>query len=258
MEDIKSYTCPNCGANATNADNCEYCGSLLVRFVQKGIDLRNTDYLNDSIIYPGLLAALKHNLDLQNSTNEDVVTTDVIGPDMGGEQDYITCILKNGDICHLDGSPMLCKSNKGLCVNFTFCLYIENNEEEHLTYNREQEIGRKKFESLDCFPLFSKHISYYEDDFCNKRKGYEYFIDFGEDAEGASKLISKVWNCVFDIPFDAKLEFYTNVGIDNVEQCRNNIDKELYGLENIDDDNDSTNLWAWVIVIVGALLYFIF
>ena len=31
--------CPNCGASSTNHTNCEYCGSLLVRFVDKGIDL---------------------------------------------------------------------------------------------------------------------------------------------------------------------------------------------------------------------------
>lgn len=28
---IKTVVCPNCGANATNLQNCEYCGSMLVR-----------------------------------------------------------------------------------------------------------------------------------------------------------------------------------------------------------------------------------
>lgn len=48
MPELKSYTCPNCGANTTDARNCEFCGSLLVRFVEKGIDLSQTTYLDDT------------------------------------------------------------------------------------------------------------------------------------------------------------------------------------------------------------------
>ncbi len=33
---VQTIVCPNCGANATNHHNCEYCGSLLVRFASTG------------------------------------------------------------------------------------------------------------------------------------------------------------------------------------------------------------------------------
>ena len=70
MPELKSYTCPNCGANTTDARNCEFCGSLLVRFVEKGIDLSQTTYLDDTETFPGLINALKQNLQLQESTSD--------------------------------------------------------------------------------------------------------------------------------------------------------------------------------------------
>ena len=53
----KTLRCPNCGANATNHDNCEYCGSLLVRLVDNGIDV--DAYLSGHKALPGLSKALK-------------------------------------------------------------------------------------------------------------------------------------------------------------------------------------------------------
>lgn len=266
MIEIKSYTCPNCGANTINTDNCEYCGSLLVRFIEKGIDLKHSDYLNNSIIYPGLIQALNHNLELQNITNESIVTTDIIGPCFEGENDYITCILRNGNIAYLDKSLKHCKSNKGICVTFNFCLYLNVNEQALIKYNREQEERCKWFEALDCYPLFTKHISHYTDEFSYNRKAFEYFIDFGEDTEGAAKLISKVWKCVFNISPDAKIEYYTNAGMDNVEQCRKEIFAELTGFapDDINQANDfwsilsPNDIWEWlayIILAIGILVY---
>ena len=74
MAELKSYTCPNCGANTTNADNCEYCGSLLVRFVEKGIDLSKTSYLSNTEVFPGLIKELKQNLAMQEQGDESTVT----------------------------------------------------------------------------------------------------------------------------------------------------------------------------------------
>lgn len=30
-ETLKGITCPNCGANTTNQDVCEFCGSIIIR-----------------------------------------------------------------------------------------------------------------------------------------------------------------------------------------------------------------------------------
>lgn len=246
----RTLRCPNCGANATNHDNCEYCGSLLVRFVDKGIDLSKTSYLNDAETFPGLINALKQNLQLQESTNESVAT-DIVGPvtwnDVG--RDYIGCVLRNGNICYSDGSLAPSKSKKGVCISFNFALYVNEGQEK---FNQIQEDKRKRFKSLDCYPLFTEHICYYTYN-GEKRKGYEYFIDFGEDAEGAARLLSKIWKEVYEIPLDANIEYYTNAGNDNIEKVRKGINSEFFGQE-ADEESGSTTWYYWV----GAIIFILY
>ena len=57
--EIKTYTCPNCGAQITNTHNCEYCGSSLVQFAVHGIDVTKTGYMNDDYVFPGLKNSLR-------------------------------------------------------------------------------------------------------------------------------------------------------------------------------------------------------
>lgn len=38
---LQTIVCPNCGANATNHHNCEYCGSFLVQRAAQGMDVSN-------------------------------------------------------------------------------------------------------------------------------------------------------------------------------------------------------------------------
>ena len=243
----KILKCPNCGANASNHNNCEYCGSLLVRFVEKGIDLSQTTYLDDTETFPGLINALKQNLQLQESTNESVVTTDIVGPvkwnDVG--RDYIGCVLRNGNITFSDDTPVPSKSKKGICIFFTFATYVDSGQEY---FNQIQEEIRKRFKSLDCYPLFMEHICHYTFK-GEKRKGYEYFIDFGEDAEGAARLLSKIWKEVYEIPLDANVEYYTNAGGNNVAKARKAISAEING------ENDTSQIpwWGWAI---GAFILF--
>ena len=82
-----------------------------------------------------------------------------------------------------------------------------------------------------------------------KRKGYEYFIDFGEDSEGAARLLSKIWKEVYEIPLDANVEYYTNAGGDNVVKARKAIEAER------DGENDTSQIpwWGWAI---GAFILF--
>ena len=243
----KILKCPNCGANASNHNNCEYCGSLLVRFVEKGIDLSQTTYLDATETFPGLINALKQNLQLQESTNESVVTTDIVGPvkwnDVG--RDYIGFVLRNGNITFSDGTPVPSKSKKGICIFFNFATYVDSGQEY---FNQIQEEIRKRFKSLDCYPLFMEHICHYTFK-GEKRKGYEYFIDFGEDAEGAARLLSKIWKEVYEIPLDANVEYYTNASGYNVAKARKAISAEING------ENDTSQIpwWGWAI---GAFILF--
>ena len=64
---LTPIVCPNCGANTTNHSNCEYCGSLLVRFVDAQIDVMQTPYADNTIVLPGLVEELRKNLAAQKS-----------------------------------------------------------------------------------------------------------------------------------------------------------------------------------------------
>lgn len=61
-ERVSSIVCPNCGANAQNHENCEFCGSLLVRFVNKGIDYDIEDYNDKDIVETELGTILQGHL----------------------------------------------------------------------------------------------------------------------------------------------------------------------------------------------------
>jgi len=48
IQTAKSIVCPNCGASATNLENCEYCGSFLVRFTDQNISFDHDHYSEES------------------------------------------------------------------------------------------------------------------------------------------------------------------------------------------------------------------
>ena len=47
---LQTIVCPNCGANTTNHENCEFCGSLLVRFEDKNIEFDEDNYNDPGIV----------------------------------------------------------------------------------------------------------------------------------------------------------------------------------------------------------------
>ena len=51
---MKTIVCPNCGANATNHENCEFCGSLLVRFEDQSIKFNEEKYKDPDIVNSNL------------------------------------------------------------------------------------------------------------------------------------------------------------------------------------------------------------
>ena len=100
----KLLKCPNCGANATNHQNCEYCGSLLVRFVDKGIDLSQTSYTSNAEVFPGLVQNLQQNLRMQENSDDSTVTD--IYRELGKEGitlGNVICVLRTGLCSWRDG-----------------------------------------------------------------------------------------------------------------------------------------------------------
>jgi len=72
---LQTLVCPNCGASTTNHHNCDYCGSILVRFAAQNIAVDQTKYGKNAVTIPGLKEELKKNLLFQETNNEDRVVT---------------------------------------------------------------------------------------------------------------------------------------------------------------------------------------
>lgn len=210
--ELKTYVCPNCGANTTNVQNCEYCGSLLVRFVEKGIDLSHTSYLNNDAVFPGLVEELKRNLKLQSENPNEPVSTGLLKMTEGGDVNAI-CI-QNGLLWE-DGtySPEFV-GKRQLCIIVEFSTYIGIDLPNIKDYNKERDAELARFRQLDSFPLFTAHNCTYEDEDGLSRYGREYAISFGEDAEGAARLVSEILIKVNGWSPNDPYDIQTNVGDD--------------------------------------------
>lgn len=258
--EIKSLVCPHCGANTTNAQNCEYCGSLLVRFVDKGIDISNTSYLSGTCEYAGLLTELKNNLRLQAENPNEFVCTDIIwkeGNDMG-----CVNIGRSGMFYWGDDSPInLGSKDGGLIVAFSYDTYVDADRKD---YNRKMDRLLSKFKQLKSFPLFTSHFSSVTDTQGDERYGRGYAIDFGKDAEGAAALISEILSEVEGLKPTDDYDIMTNAGSAQVERARMAWHKAHgfeYNIENNSSNDGCADLFIFLIVSIlsiGATLYSVF
>lgn len=197
MEEIK---CPNCGAPAQNHKNCEFCGSLLVRFSSKNIDLTQTSYLNNDGVLPGLVKQLQKNLELQQK-GEGWVHTYISKKNSDGSLYSLCHIISSNKITNRDGDLFFPNAdNHSIAVAFSFFDYSGHGGGDHFRKNR--------FEQLASFPLFDSHVSHSNsirsssNDNDWEENYYEYAIDFGRDAEGAARLISEIVEKVYYWPIN--------------------------------------------------------
>lgn len=219
--ELKTYVCPNCGANTTNAENCEFCGSLLVRFVEKGIDLSQTSYTNDSEVFPRLITELKKNLKLQEENKGVFVSTDIFWMTATGDRGALS-ILSAGsepDVPHFkDGTPInLGSKARGLIIAFDFSTYADSRQFSE--FNERVDAQLKEFKQLKSFPLFTSHYGPFDESGYN-RLGREYAILFGEDVEGAARLISEELMKVEGLKPTDSYDIFTNVGVTAVNNAR--------------------------------------
>lgn len=201
--------CPNCGASSTNHTNCEYCGSLLVRFVDKGIDLSTTSYLTNDKVYAGLIDALKQNLGRQELSDSAVETGIFYKSSptvkLSRKRHGVATVFRSGSTTWSDGDPIkLGDKNRGLVIKFSFDKHAEGNDVSDERIERQLQ----DFKSLGSFPLFTPHTGIYVRPGSSSRfRSQEYAIDFGHDVEGAARLISEVLTRVYGIPDDAQLVY---------------------------------------------------
>lgn len=201
MEIDRTFVCPNCGASITNTQNCEYCGSLLVRFIDKGIDLQKTSYLDNSLVFDRLLSKLKLSLQLrEQSSHFKPVALDIYKHPFTP----ICCILQSDNIVFSDDTPVPSNAYKGLFVMFSF----DKLSMEELI----------KFRTLDCSLLFTERVSIVNT-LGVQSMTTDYYIDFGNDAEGAARLLSDIFSKVYNIT-DKNLDCQVNVGLDDIKKSR--------------------------------------
>ncbi len=213
MAELTHYRCPNCGASITNTENCEYCGSLLVRFVKRGIDLSKTSYMSNDQVFPGLVQNLKTHLHMQRAYPNEVVKTHIFREK--GKQvntgSFALCVIKLNGTWH-NKQPIFPgrQSEIGLCIVPDTSTYVDdlNNRE----YNNQMDMRLERFQQLDCFSLFTPHQCYMTDGYGNKRKERMFAINFGQDAEGAARLISEILVKVYQVPLNERIEIFTNHG----------------------------------------------
>lgn len=221
---ISAIVCPNCGATTTNHQNCDFCGSLLVRFEGAGVDLEQTSYLSNSFCLPGLLDALEENLRLQYEHPKSMVATFVIDPF------HETRSIVNS-VCSVLSSDKLFSLHKRvsgrLAVSLGFSQVV-GNVAGYESYNLEKQKHHDAFTKLPSCQLFRRKIEFSEID-GHKYKNYTYDIDFGGDAEGAARIISEVAIKVFGCSPERPLEYHTNWGFHTVLSAAKLTGYNLFG-----------------------------
>ena len=193
---VKEYVCPNCGATTTNAENCEHCGSLLVRFVAKGIDINNTPYTDDSLVFPELIAELENNLRYQ-AENKDNVFTEIHWINRYGKEKYLWVDNDSVTLSENDNSPQTIHLEFEVSFDYTSDVNSPN-------YNIETEGEIKNFSQLMSFPLFSVEELDGEEWYSRY-----YTINCGSDAKGAACLLSEILTKVFGISSSDSFEVFT-------------------------------------------------
>lgn len=177
MEQVSAIVCPNCGANTTNRVHCDYCGSVLVRFVDHGIKIDSSKYGRTAKAIDGLEEALSGNLLMQGACGEnEYVITEVVVDTVPLRMQFIQSDAATIGITGVNPLKNATKGNIAFRVPFS----IRSNDDE-VMMDAKESLGF--FRKLDCFSLFTPQQ--YEG-------GIAYYIDFGTDTLTAAQVFTQV------------------------------------------------------------------
>lgn len=187
---ITTIVCPNCGANTTNHHNCEYCGSLLVRYTSENKTVDKDVFGKGIKVIPGLKEELKKNLAYQKIRKDDeVVVTTVTDSDDLVFQILETAHCSFGTVAE---NPFGGQYDRGVTLRIPF-----ETRDEDSDYAEIQKARLAHFKQQDYYFLFKQQ---------NLPTGVYYYIDFGEDIDNASKLISSIMTADDDETVDYTFE----------------------------------------------------
>ena len=223
---VQTIVCPNCGANVHNHSNCEYCGSLLVRFASRNEQINQSVFGKEAHIIPGLEENLKKNIIHQKLGH--YVTTDVRAIYDNGDEEHLQQFLvapieqtdtvstkikteKYGWICYGfdfkelresmgESSDSVASENLFTFISFINSLTPDAPTEILEEYARD-EVRKSAFLNTVSSSLFSvvelplRILGF------NTVIGTKcvYYIDFGADSKGASAMISEVFSQIAPI-----------------------------------------------------------
>ena len=171
---VQTIICPNCGANSSNHHHCEYCGSILVRFVDKNIDIDDKYKKEAKVLIPGLETALKSNLLIQKHPIKDCISITELKNNYG---ELFQVFPINEAMFGIE-KPNPYTGDIGVVLRIPFYFRSTN-------YNVSQEASRRfnTFRAMDCFSLFDK---------VTVPDGDLFLLDCGEDYITASRILSNV------------------------------------------------------------------
>ena len=224
--------CPNCGANTTNRRNCEYCGSALVRFADQNVAIDQNVFGKNALSFSNVATALKKNLELQNDlSSSEVVLTEFIldqksahdfdvwvyGGNITSETRYVSNSLIYSFNIGDANIPSSSEPRLILCFATPF-----------MEHTRERFLKSCYVSLFSCadIPLYVKGEVW------EKKKGnrftdrYFYYLDIGQDYESATKIITDIYQRIYDATEDC-LEVKTEKL--SLEQQRNYVATEPKG-----------------------------
>jgi len=230
MDNLVSLICPNCGAATTNHKNCEYCNSLLVRFVDKEIEIDQSRYGKGAWTFPGLEDVLEILKIKAKTIDEDVAF-----------------------VFEIDDNRYLATTG----------IYFKNNKFEiELHFGQDDKQSHGAFKKNELFPLFT-HSKSSNLDFD------EYKLEYGLDISGAAKIITQLLIEVHGVIPQTDVVEYQLWGAGGIEETYRGGKTEPFHkvkdqvipisqVKSDDDDERKTNIYAWIVGIVIAAAVFLF
>lgn len=170
---VQTIVCPNCGASATNHQNCEYCGSLLVRLVGNTTPGLSVESFKQSFIR------------LEGGTLEHLLNELI----EGRAQRLSVCKYWKGKIMHnFESSLFFVEFNDANELELVMRFTGEASVKEALN-NRFLSIPESAlFTNINKFGNFG---------------GYVYSINYGQDVKSAAHIISKLTSALFGLTDDS-------------------------------------------------------
>lgn len=164
--------------------------------------------MSNDFVYEGVIDALKHNLERQELNPGKQITTDICYKSsstvkLSRKRHGVAVVGRTGSAHWNDGDMIKLGEGKiGLVIKFSFDTVVDGEDVGGEKIQNQYE----KFQKLSSLPLFTHHTGIYmRPESSNRFRCREYAIDFGQDYEGAARLISEVLDKVYEIPHDGKI-----------------------------------------------------